>query len=145
MKTILKYGQLTYDLSIFMGHGAFTHPFVKVNVYKFRYNSDVASSKRISIIADDDSPLLTEVKLGYNCENVFNKDATFDIKEFFSKNTSYTSFITTDKKRLFKALNNVPLLLLRKFHCNFLLTRQGNRECYRKNFINEIQKRINLT
>ena len=31
-----------------MGHGAFTHPFVKVNVYKFRYNSDVASACLVS-------------------------------------------------------------------------------------------------
>lgn len=139
MKTILKYGQLTYDLSICIGHGAFNHPFVKVNVYKFRYNSDVVSSKRISIIADDDSPLLTAIKIGYNCENVFNKDATFDIKEFFSKNTSYTSFITTDKKRLFKALNNVPLLLLRKFHVKFLLTQPENRLLYQKKFLTKFK------
>lgn len=139
MKTILKYGQLTYDLSICIGHGAFNHPFVKVNVYKFRYNSDVVSSKRISIIADDDSPLLIEIKIDYNCENVFNKDATFDIKEFFSKNTSYTSFITTDKKRLFKALNNVPLLLLRKFHVKFLLTHPENRLSYQKKFLTKFK------
>lgn len=139
MKTILKYGQLTYDLSICIGHGAFNHPFVKVNVYKFRYNSDVVSSKRISIIVDDDSLLLIEIKIDYNCENVFNKDATFDIKEFFSKNTSYTSFITTDKKRLFKALNNVPLLLLRKFHVKFLLTQPENRLSYQKKFLTKFK------
>ena len=114
MKTILKYGQLTYDLSICIGHGAFTHPFVKVNVYKFRYNSDVASSKRISIIADDDSPLLTEVKIGYNCENVFNKDTTFSIKEFFSQN----------KYMVLQTLRSLPILISRRHNMNWVIERK---------------------
>ena len=103
-------------------------------------------STHFSILADEsDSPRETAVKIAYNCENIFNKDTTFNIKEFFSKYTNYTSFITSDEKTLLKALNNVPILLLQKFHCNFLLTRQGNRVYYRKKIINEIQKRINLT
>ena len=148
MKAILKYGQITYKLTINIGYETkqADATWVYVHIDMFRYNSNVTLSTHFSILADEsDSPRETAVKIAYNCENIFNKDTTFNIKEFFSKYTNYTSFITSDEKTLLKALNNVPILLLQKFHCNFLLTRQGNRECYRKKFMNEIQKRINLT
>ena len=117
MKAILKYGQITYKLTINIGYETkqADATWVYVHIDMFRYNSNVTLSTHFSILADEsDSPRETAVKIAYNCENIFNKDTTFNIKEFFSKYTNYTSFITSDEKTLLKALNNVPMKFLQK-------------------------------
>ena len=101
MKAILKYGQITYKLTINIGYETkqADATWVYVHIDMFRYNSNVTLSTHFSILADEsDSPRETAVKIAYNCENIFNKDTTFNIKEFFSKYTNYTSFITSDEK-----------------------------------------------
>ena len=88
MKAILKYGQITYKLTINIGYETKQSDatWVYVHIDMFRYNSNVTLSTHFSILADEsDSPRETAVKIAYNCKNIFNKDTTFSIKEFFSK------------------------------------------------------------